>query len=156
MIHNHEVRSSILRPATRKHSFLLCFFVYTIRPRPEGAWTLAFMELRACFQGDRNDNGQTGREATGGLVVTHNEISQRSAPGFLGYHATGHKGLEGALRATETSCVPLLHWKSTTYKEICEWFFLSVNTAWTPNLFISFSFHYFHTWLVERSKWMIF
>ena len=26
---------------------------------------------------------------------------------FLGYHATGQNGLEGALRATETSCVPL-------------------------------------------------
>ena len=28
-IHNHEVRSSILRPATRKHSTSLCFFVYS-------------------------------------------------------------------------------------------------------------------------------
>ena len=26
---------------------------------------------------------------------------------FLGYNAIGHKGLEGAHRATETSCVPL-------------------------------------------------
>ena len=28
VIHNHEVRSSILRPATRKHSTSLCFFSF--------------------------------------------------------------------------------------------------------------------------------
>ena len=33
----------------------------------------------------------------------------QSPKNFLGYHATGQKGLEGALRATETSCVPLLN-----------------------------------------------
>ena len=66
MIHNHEVRSSILRPATRKHSKPLCFFRF---------WPM-----------DR----------------------QGAATSFLGYHATGNKGLEGALRATETSCVPPL------------------------------------------------
>ena len=33
---------------------------------------------------------------------------------FLGYNATGHKGLEGAHRATETSCVPLLENQALT------------------------------------------
>ena len=33
---------------------------------------------------------------------------------FLGYHANGHEGLEGALRATETSCVPLLENQALT------------------------------------------
>ena len=36
------------------------------------------------------------------------ETSQGFSTGFLGYHATGQEGLEGAHRATETSCVPLL------------------------------------------------
>ena len=75
---------------------------------------MAFLAPKTCFQGGRNDNGQTGSEATGGLMATHNEISQRAAPSFLGYHATGNKGLEGALRATETSCVPLLENQALT------------------------------------------
>jgi len=33
---------------------------------------------------------------------------------FLGYNATGQKGLEGALRATETPCVPLLENQALT------------------------------------------
>ena len=33
---------------------------------------------------------------------------------FLGYHATGQKGLEGAHPATETSCVPLLENQALT------------------------------------------
>ena len=33
---------------------------------------------------------------------------------FLGYHATGPKGLEGALRATEISCIPLLENQALT------------------------------------------
>ena len=37
----------------------------------------------------------------------HRKITQGYLENFLGYHATGQKGLEGALRATETSCVPL-------------------------------------------------
>ena len=38
----------------------------------------------------------------------------QSPKNFLGYHATGQKGLEGALRATETSCVPLLENQALT------------------------------------------
>ena len=45
-----------------------------------------------------------------------------SPPGFLGYHANGQRGLEGAHRATETSCVPLLENQAVTginkYSEI--------------------------------------
>ena len=43
-------------------------------------------------------------------------------------------------------------WKSSTYEIFVSAFFLPVNTAWTPNLFISFSFHYFHRWLVGCSE----
>ena len=38
-------------------------------------------------------------------------ISQNS---FLGYNANGRTGLEGALRATETSCAPLLENQALT------------------------------------------
>ena len=42
MIHNHEVRSSILRPATRKHSRPLCSFcIYGRQTAPKGLETLA-------------------------------------------------------------------------------------------------------------------
>ena len=40
--------------------------------------------------------------------VGNQKCHSDSPPCFLGYHATGHEGLEGAHRATETSCVPLL------------------------------------------------
>ena len=42
MIHNHEVRSSILRPATRKHGKSLCSFcIYSRQTAPKGLETLA-------------------------------------------------------------------------------------------------------------------
>ena len=42
MIHNHEVRSSILRPATRKHGIPLCSFcIYGRQTTPKGLETLA-------------------------------------------------------------------------------------------------------------------
>ena len=42
MIHNHEVRSSILRPATRKHGKSLCSFcIYCRQTTPKGLETLA-------------------------------------------------------------------------------------------------------------------
>ena len=45
-------------------------------------------------------------------------------------------------------------WKSSTYEIFVSAFLIPVNTAWTPNLFISFNFHYFHKWRVERSEWV--
>ena len=48
-----------------------------VRP-PRRGWTLAFMALKACFQSDRNDDGQSGSAATG-PDATHTKISQ----GFL-------------------------------------------------------------------------
>ena len=42
-------------------------------------------------------------------LMTFTQKPHRDSPNcFLGYNATGQKGLEGAHRATETSCVPLL------------------------------------------------
>ena len=38
----------------------------------------------------------------------------QSPENFLGYNATGQRGLEGAHRATETSCVPLLEIQALT------------------------------------------
>ena len=39
------------------------------------------------------------------LKQKHHKVPLKS---FLGYHANGHEGLEGAHQATETSCIPLL------------------------------------------------
>ena len=42
-------------------------------------------------------------------LMTFTQKSHRDPPNrFLGYNANGQIGLEGAHRATETSCVPLL------------------------------------------------
>lgn len=41
-------------------------------------------------------------------LMTFTQKSHRDTPNsFLGYNANGQRGLEGAHRATETSCVPL-------------------------------------------------
>ena len=45
-----------------------------IRP-PRRGWTLAFMALKACFQSDGNDDGQSGSAATGPDDI-HTKISQ--------------------------------------------------------------------------------
>ena len=45
------------------------------------------------------------------LTQKHHKVPLKS---FLGYHATGHEGLEGAHRGTETSCVPLLENQALT------------------------------------------
>ena len=49
-----------------------------------------------------------------GLMTLTEKSHRDSLTGFLGYNATGQKGLEGALRATETSCVPLLENQALT------------------------------------------
>ena len=120
MIHNHEVRSSILRPATRKHSKTLCFF----RLQPSGLPSLflsllvllllvgevAALHVFHVVAYGFGDNGEEVGIATeeAGAEAPQTKISQGFFQSFLGYNANGHKGLEGAHRATETSCVPLL------------------------------------------------
>ena len=67
----------------------------------------------------------------------HRKITQGYLENFLGYHATGQKGLEGALRATETSCVPLL--EKSTYETFVSAFFILGNTEGTQTiLFFTF------------------
>jgi len=57
------------------------------------------MELKACFQSDINDDGQTGSAATGGLMTPETKnLTGIPKNSFLGYNATGHEGLEGASR----------------------------------------------------------
>ena len=54
-----------------------------------------------------------GAQRPGLMLLTqkHHKVPLKS---FLGYHANGHEGLEGAHRATETSCVPLLENQALT------------------------------------------
>ena len=57
-----------------------------------------------------------GAQRPGLMLLTqkHHKVPLKS---FLGYHATGQKGLEGAVgsaAATETSCVPLLENQALT------------------------------------------
>ena len=67
-----------------------------VRP-PRRGWTLAFMALKACFQSDRNDDGQSGRAATGPDDI-HTKISQRFPKQLSWVPCDRTKGLEGADR----------------------------------------------------------
>ena len=99
MIHNHEVPSSILGLATRKYSkALYFFFIYMHQALPRRGWILVFMALKACFQSDRNDNGQMWAKRTKAWCCPKWKDHSVSLANFLGYNATGQKGLEGAAR----------------------------------------------------------
>ena len=112
-VHNHEVRSSILRPATRKHSRPLCFFVYRQQASPKGL-DIDIYGAESLLS-KRQKWRWTARERSDwslmSLTLKHHRVPLKC---FLGYHANGHKGLEGAHRATETSCVPLLENQALT------------------------------------------
>ena len=91
------------------------FFVYIPnRPRPEGAGHWRFWRRKLAFKGSEMTMDRQGAKRLVDWWLLTTKISQRAAPSFLGYHATGHNGLEGALRATETSCVPLLENQALT------------------------------------------
>ena len=64
MIHNHEVRSSILRPATRKHGKSLCSFcIYCRQTTPKGLDIGVAGRKSLLLKGGRA-NVRVGREAT--------------------------------------------------------------------------------------------
>ena len=56
------------------------------------------------------------------LTLKHHRVLLKS---FLGYHATGHEGLEGAHRATEASRAPLLSENQRLTNSIASRFFFS-------------------------------
>ena len=58
-----------------------------------------------------NRSEQSERRLDGG---PQKKLHRDSLNSFLGYHATGQNELEGVLRATETSCVPLLENQALT------------------------------------------
>ena len=124
------------------------FFVYPGRPRPEGAWTLAFLSLKACFQSDGNDDGQPGSEATGGLTGSGTRIFTRILHQLSWVPCDRTERIRRSPSGDWNILRPAT-WKSSTYEIFASAFFLPVNTAWTPNLFISFNFHYFHHMLTR-------
>ena len=64
MIHNHEVRSSILRPATRKHGRPLCSFcIYGRQTAPKGL-DIGVAGRKSLLLKGGSANVQAGREAT--------------------------------------------------------------------------------------------
>ena len=89
------------------------FFVYRHQASPKGLdidiyGAESLLSKRQKWQWtdrERSDRGLMSR------TLKHHRSLRKS---FLGYHATGHEGLEGARRATETSCVPLLENQALT------------------------------------------
>ena len=49
-----------------------------------------------------------------GLMTLIQKSHRDFSNSFLGYNANGQRGLEGAHRATETSCIPLLENQALT------------------------------------------
>ena len=75
-VHNHEVRSSILRPATRKHSKIAVFFSYIDRqatPKGAGPWRSRTREL-ALVGRKRQGTGRTRSDH--GLTVPQHKTAQ--------------------------------------------------------------------------------
>ena len=113
-IHNHEVPSSILGPATRKYSRSLCFFrLYALKPCPEGAGHWRFWRRKLAFKAaemtmDRSERSERWLEGSE-TRTAHRFFTQIS---WVPCVCT--KGLEGAHRATETSWVPLLENQALT------------------------------------------
>ena len=118
MIHNHEVRSSILRPATRKHGKSLCSFcIYCRQTTPKGLDIGVAGRKSLHLKGAAPMSGQGAKRPWSDGFAT--QTRTRFSFSFLGYHATGQNGLEGALRATETSCVPLQEAPTYTKPGFC-------------------------------------
>ena len=93
------------------------FFVYCHQAFARRGWTLSFLALKACFQSGRNDNGHKWAQRTKAWWRLWWKSHRNSNKSFLGYNATGQKGLEGAVGpavATETSCVPPLENQALT------------------------------------------
>ena len=124
------------------------FFVYIdILAERSGCW---FRDMWACSQMDLKQ--MTENERSEWMSICYRKGNQCILR-FLGYNATGQKGLEGAARGDWNILRPAT-WKSSTYESFVSAFLMPVNTAWTPNLFISFNFHYFHKWRAERCEWV--
>ena len=103
------------------------FFVYRHQAFPKG-WTLTFLTLKACFQSGRNDNGQKWAQRRKAWWQLKWKPNRDSLNGFLGYHATGQKGLEGAARG-EWNILRPATWKSSTYESFVSAFlFLGTQT----------------------------
>ena len=102
MIHNHEVRSSILRPATRKqHHRILCdVFSYARAPARQ---VRSQYTMRACSQWDTDEYGMPQ-----GIGIQ--KTSANSPPAFLGnrHLRSKHGFIRRCEASTGASCDPLL------------------------------------------------
>ena len=96
MIHNHEVRSSILRPATRKqHHRILCdVFSYARAPARQ---VRSQYTMRACSQWDTDEDGMPQ-----GIGIQ--KTSANSPPAFLGNrHLRSKHGFIRRCKSTDWS-----------------------------------------------------
>ena len=85
----------------------LGFFRLYTSSLPEGTGHWRFLTLKACFQSDRNDDGQSGSAATGPDHI-HTKISQGSPKRFSWVQCERTERIRrSSIAATETSCVPL-------------------------------------------------
>ena len=107
MIHNHEVPSSILGPATRKHSNPLCFFrLYTLKPCPEGARHYCESQRKLAFRVAVVVMDAVS-EANDGLRVPQIKTAQEYARLSWAPCERTERIRRSRKAATETSCVPL-------------------------------------------------
>ena len=128
----------------------MLFFVYIPAGHPKGAgpWRSRTREL--ALVGRKRQGTYRARSDRWPAGFRTRKNHRDSPPTFLGTMRPDKR-----IRRSPPGDWNILRpatWKSSTYEIFVSAFFLPVNTAWTPNLFISFNFHYFHKWLVERSE----
>ena len=109
--------------------------------------TSAWMTLKACFPSGRHGDGRQWAKRT---RLDGHSGKQHSVQGLSWVPCERTEWIRRSRpAATETSWVPPLENQALTkFSWVLFWF------PWTPNLFISFNFHYFHKWLVGHSEWV--
>ena len=125
MIHNHEVPSSILGPATRKHGIPLCFFcLYPLKPYPEGVRHYCDSHRKLAFKVAVVVMDAVS-EANDGLRVPQTKIAQGHARLSWVPCERTERIRRSRKAATETSWIPPLIENQPLTKKFVSGFFFS-------------------------------
>ena len=143
-IHNHEVPSSILGPATRKYSRSLCFFrLYALKPSPRSGLDIDISGAESLLSKRQKWQWTEVSEANEGLMAARIKTSQ----GFLKQLSWVQCDRTERIRRSPSGDWNILRpatRKSSTYETFVSAFFFVGNFRGTWKFWISFSFHYFH------------
>ena len=103
------------------------FFVYRHQAFPKGLDIGVFWRWKLAFKATEMAMAGSERSERGLMAIAANSIASKD---FLGYHANGQNGLEGAARGAWNILGPAT-WKSSTYEIFVSAFFVSFLTSGT-------------------------